>query len=676
MRTYSKETCLGTLSGLGLATLFMCLVAHCGSHEPGLAAADAGAEGGSSEFDPGRAISIPVKAAAGTTLTLPDGARLTIPPGALPTDLTLTVTVPTKQSAASTTFVYEFSPAGIALSSPATLVVPMQHLPSDQNLAFAFVSSIVNPIVNEGDEQTNWVLADVSGRDTASSTMSFQLHDFTVLYAIIAVDGQHRVYLVTDIPAQYLKPGDLLFTLTDYGVGPNWHPGHVAGFIGSGNPQGGPVDGIVEANGDKVVGSTLNDIDGGTLGLKNEPGHIYLGARRPTPALTSVQRAQVANFLLKQRGKGYALVGEQSVLGNGGGDPNAKFSCVGLCEAALQSAGSGTIPVFDRLTISTPLEQYLATQPVSDLEVCPGDNVEIPVYGVMVDAKSPLLFCTLRGWYTRTEPYMIIASSTPPGSSFTAQLLKGPQGYSQGYLLSWTPTPDQAGMTFSVGLHMDAQRVGCTVPWVDESVDRTLTLTVKSQADCATDAGIDSGPEAGTDGGSPGCLMEGHGCDLADASACCSNNCVLDYTGGLPGANPYCCLPPQSPCVAGGNTTLGDNGYCCPYLLGDAGAGANIVGCINNVCCVETGTTGCRYDSDCCSGLPCSPIPSWWPQTPGFDKACCLPDHSSCQINGQCCNQNCDTGQCCWSTGTTPSAYASTCSSCCSGACDGTGKCQ
>src|SRR5262249_30519071 len=157
----------------------------------------------------------------------------------------------------------------------ATLVVPMKPLPSDMDLVFAYVSSIVNPVADDGVETTNWVVADVRGRDEGAETMSFALHDFTFVYVAITVDPEHRTYLVTDIPARYLRAGDLLYTLTQIDSdGPDWQPGHVAGFVGKLglSAPSVPTERIVEANGSHVVSSTLS-------ALKSAPGHIYLGPR-------------------------------------------------------------------------------------------------------------------------------------------------------------------------------------------------------------------------------------------------------------------------------------------------------------------------------------------------------------------------------------------------------------
>ena len=173
-------------------------------------------------IDPGKSVTAAIKAAEGGSMTLPDGARLDIPPGALPRDLTITVRIPTKQSADSTSFTYVIEPPGVKLLAPATLTLTMNHFPTESDFVQAFLSSKVNPVVDVGREQTNWVVANATARDPDKRTMSFALPDFTALFAIISVDAEHRTYLVTDIPAAYLHRGDLLFTLTPFGAGPGW----------------------------------------------------------------------------------------------------------------------------------------------------------------------------------------------------------------------------------------------------------------------------------------------------------------------------------------------------------------------------------------------------------------------------------------------------------------------
>lgn len=411
--------------------------------------------------DPGRSVSQAITASQGGTMSLPDGATLTIPPGALPHDMTITVTVPTPQSASGPAYTYIVEPPGVVLATPGTLTVPVDPLPDANAFVFAYDSSAVNPVVSEGDEQSNWVELTETSRDDTAKTLTFAVNDFTVYYLMIAV-GEGS-YLVTDIPGPYLHPGDLLFTLTTYGSnGPNWRPGHVAGFVGTlGDPTASP-ERLVEADGSAVVSSTITS-------MATQVGHIYLGAARPHTPLTSGQGITAASFMVQQIGKKYALIGEQSIVG--APEDGTGFSCVGLTEAAMQVAGAGELNVLRRFSIPTPIEQFLRSDPVADIDVCPGDDVKIPVYGVVVDHRSVAKCTTFAGYYSTLEPYQITATSPPPGSTFLPAAGKG-------YAFEWIPTQSQAGTTFTLPLQMTATRAGCPAGTTTDTVNRTLTIRV------------------------------------------------------------------------------------------------------------------------------------------------------------------------------------------------------
>ncbi|MBI3327270.1 MAG: IPT/TIG domain-containing protein [Nitrospinae bacterium] len=410
--------------------------------------------------DPGITVRQFVRAGDSARLNLPDSARLDIPAGALAADTTVEVTVPTRQTAGSTDMVYKFGPPGTQLNKPATLTIPASGF-SDDQLVFVFVSSTLNPLVDVGSELTNWLPATVLSRDEAAGTVTLQLEHFSFWYATIAVDPENRTYLVADLPSKYLQPGDLLFTLNTYGNGPSWQPGHVAAFVGNGGDDTLPQDRIVEADGARVNSSTI-------AGLKGGGKDIYLGPRRMPGGLTPGQQAAVRDFLLRQRGKGYSLIGEQSLIGPDPSDPSSSYSCVGLAEAALQSVGKGTLNFFDRATVAAPLEQWLASAPIENIAVCPAEEVRIPMYGVVVDHRSAFVFCTYRGFYSRFEPYSITATTRPPGSDLKAGILEG----AHGYVFTWTPTPDQAGQTFNLALELQASRVKCTLTGLFDEVSR------------------------------------------------------------------------------------------------------------------------------------------------------------------------------------------------------------
>src|SRR5690606_339001 len=99
-------------------------------------------------------------------------------------------------------------------------------------------------------------------------------------------------YLVMDIPAQKLLPGDVLFALTkiDPTQGPNWGPGHVGILRRLANPSANvQFDGIVESTPDFVRSGRFDE-------FKVEYGHLYMGARRPRSQLTVAERKRAIDF--------------------------------------------------------------------------------------------------------------------------------------------------------------------------------------------------------------------------------------------------------------------------------------------------------------------------------------------------------------------------------------------
>lgn len=397
-----------------------------------------------------------VPAATGGTVHVPNGATLTIPPGAMAEDALIKVTVPADTDALHLADVYKLEPDGLTFSVPATLTIPLPvgaggaKDEAGNPRATVFLVSDLNAPFDAGSELALFDKAEVVAWDDVAGTLSVALDHFTFLVAYNQVD--ELAYLVTDIPPRYLEPADLFFTLTKVGFlgsfeqdGPNWAPGHVGVFA----PRAGRgVDRrfgrIVEATPPKVAESTLED-------FKAEPGHLFLGAHRVAGGLTPEQQKQAVSYLDAQRGKGYA-----AVLGQGNLAVDA-FSCVGLAESMLDSIGQGVLGVAQEALVSAPLELFRATAPVRELTLYAGEHLDFQVYGVVVDPASvgpapPLV--SPWDYYCACE-YEIAAGNLPSGATFTGTepLDHGPAG-SYTYRFSWTPGAQHAGQTFRVTLQM------------------------------------------------------------------------------------------------------------------------------------------------------------------------------------------------------------------------------
>lgn len=435
-----------------------------------------------------------VSAKLGSTLTLPDGAQLLIPPGALPYDATITFSTPTHPDVDSLTNYYQVEPS-MTLLKPATLVLPFQDdnpMVNDDQITVAS-SSVTLPTRDSSGELSNWADESdgVTDIDCTNHTVTVQLSHFSL--NMIWARVNEPAYLVVSVPARYMRPGDILICLTGgaiAGTGEghyNWFTGHAGLFCGANRPElAGKVvvDGhgaTVDSNPDVVesVGRGVSPGSVATFRPGFERDHIDLGPRR---APSSAPTETAVSFALAQLGKPYNLIGDGGVLLrelmriNGvtfipGFNPNG-YSCSGLVDAAYLRAGTPLATIPDRLAGAvTPRDIFLGTVPATDMTAKVGEMVQIPVIGVVTDPESagtwfPGGGTTLKGWYTDqrrktysgvTSSYTITASGLPAGATFT------PQGNGVGYLLSWTPsTAGSTTITFT--LNPDS-KAGFKMPW-------------------------------------------------------------------------------------------------------------------------------------------------------------------------------------------------------------------
>lgn len=396
-----------------------------------------------------------IPASSGGTLSLSDGASLSIPPGALAQDTMVTLTKPTAQTPASEVQTFFLSPEGLTLERPAELTiqfVPRSSEPGMTQISI-YISSQLNPTVTvPGSESCNWQLGEVVARDDENHTITLRLSHFSTLVAAVHVD--ENAYIVMDIPGKYLKSGDLLFALTNlspWADGPNWAPGHVGIYTGTrSRPPGNGNDGS------SIIESTTSDEPGrggvrrhALQRFKTDCGHLYMGARRASGgAISDSERDAMMSWLYAQLGKGYSYIGSGRIS-------EGSFSCVGLAECMLDQIDRGTVT--DSLSIATaPLEMFRRTVPVNSIIEDPGVRIEIPVYGVLVHPQSPYFGMTFRGWYTKSRndiSYSITASGLPEGATFAAS------GWGD-YKFVWTPQARHAGSYFWITFHMEAEPVG------------------------------------------------------------------------------------------------------------------------------------------------------------------------------------------------------------------------
>lgn len=361
-----------------------------------------------------------ISAESGGRVDIPDGGWLEVPPGALDHDQRITVKVPSPRPAYS--MVYKLEPSGLTFKKPVTIHSPLPSLPSGKPMPVTVIhASDLHPMVSAGNERTHWQYVTDTKLEPETKTMAASISHFSSVYYFYQVDEYG--YLVVDLPIRYLQAGDIVTTLTnrDETEGPDWNPGHI-GMVHEIAPSG-DVGVVIESTPPDGVGKS------GLSAFKTDYGHLYMGARRPGgPPLTPAERATILDFTQQQNGKGYNVVGQ-------GNYKLDAFSCVGLVEAALDVAGRGTIPWNGEFFAITPLEMFRATRPITDVRERVGKAVEIPVYGVTLDVRSPYVGTTMRGFYQRHYDYEIAASSKPEGSTFQGSP-------DSGYTFSWTPTVD------------------------------------------------------------------------------------------------------------------------------------------------------------------------------------------------------------------------------------------
>lgn len=412
--------------------------------------------------DAGIRLTAPIRAATGGQVELPGGASLSIPPGALAADTDITVVLPSRPLAGQHVLV--FGPSGLRFATPARLSLPVPAA-SDLNVMFAIHASALNPVVDAGSEKTNFEpLRSVARTGTH---VSFELEHFSFVNAVEAIDA--GAYLVTDIPGECLSPGDLLFYLTQLErTGQRqWRPGHVAMLVKddgghADNPRVRREPGLLVESGGSAGGVGFGTIDETRFAY----GHIYLGPYRHPDGLSPGQQEQVRQYLFSKLGRGYSLMGVQ-------GTPldllqDEAFSCVGLCDAALRAAGKGLIGFFNREYVSTPLEFFRQTVPVTEIEVKAGKRLEIPVYGVVVSngvaGNLPLAGQGLVD-YSRLVPYDVAPLKLPADASFLATQLPvsaAAGDVAPGYLFTWFPRQEQIGQVFELDLQLVTRRANLT----------------------------------------------------------------------------------------------------------------------------------------------------------------------------------------------------------------------
>lgn len=348
------------------------------------------------------------------------GTILNIPPGALAEDTVITMGQPENGPTLSEDGVslITLEPSGLTFDKDLSLTISYQDSP---DIYEEFLS-----VWTFNESTGDWEHTPSIFQDEVANTVRVAVTHFSLW--VTTVDAP--LYLVLEIPGKFLEPGDILYVLSEPG---RWLPGHVgiyshtSGATLTSDGQSYVVestiwDGATFRNGCPTKGGVrLQYMDEFMI----EAGHIYLGARS-TPYASSKDKLLARAYATYQEfeKKGYLLIGQGNLT-------QGCFSCVGLAEAAYDSAGVGIIPASLEVFQISPLQQFNRTTPIASIDVAVGENVRIPVKAVV---KVPF---PLGGDYYQYGGLLGLPNG-PSGSTF------------ENGVFTWTPTNADANQTYDM----------------------------------------------------------------------------------------------------------------------------------------------------------------------------------------------------------------------------------
>ena len=353
------------------------------------------------------------------------GAKIDIPQGALsvPTVIAMSGRRTTAGMMAKEQLAIQLEPSGLQFSVPAQMTVPYNTLGLKYNerLTAAILSGEAFEAIQLSISDGNHVKVEIP-------------HFSFVFFAPI-----NDVYLVLDIPPKYLTKGDILYALTRdnfLGSAIDWFPGHAGMHLGEGySLDNGTSYGertLIESSPNVVRLSNWDKFV--NLYEGNQRWHIYMGARRPN-GITTNARVQAASFAVSKLNKDWNLTG--------GDDPDSSdFSCVGLVEAAYESAQLDIVNEDDSPLIPLmPVEQFNATNPIGEISVKAGDPIAFKVRGVINRSRS---FDPCEDYSDDIDYYSVAVTNMPSGATFNNNVF------------SWTPGSHVVGHSFTVTFEVES----------------------------------------------------------------------------------------------------------------------------------------------------------------------------------------------------------------------------
>jgi hypothetical protein len=322
-----------------------------------------------------------ISAAAGGVVALGNGSTLEIPAGALAADTQITITQASADLRRVTGVLaaVELKPDGLKLSKPAKLTIKYtgDSTITPDDLAVVVLSGS-NPQMRSSGEVNPFAEVPATPAADGSTGLTAMIEHFS-WYSISFFPKLHFGPI---FPAKYLRPGDILYSLTN---ALNLRdatalPMHVGLFVGTGT------------EGDNVIESTLPSSDctpefleavdvhtySGKKGFVDLCGaHLFIGARRPNANVTLEQGLAAVQTAYMDRFKPYGIIGLND-LENGRGIIAGGISCVELVERAWEGAGVNIS--FTPKILLWPHDQFANTVPVTRIDVNLADGpVRIPL---------------------------------------------------------------------------------------------------------------------------------------------------------------------------------------------------------------------------------------------------------------------------------------------------------
>lgn len=370
---------------------------------------------------------------------------LSIPPGALTSPTEITVFTP--EEASLNDIRLGFEPDGLEFLKPVSLNVSLsQELFTTHALTSLWNVSELNDLVDVGSEKHRWKHLDNIEISPSGESISGEMDHFSTGLVLLGI--QRVAYMIIDLPGKYLRPGDGLFVMSagDAPTRYHWVPGHV-GIVNSVNPNDGTTNGGLMVLESTISGGISENVNGVQTNpmfrFKVTAGHLYMGARRPTePWITfsDTERQATVTFARSKLGDAYGYLGGINPFG---------WTCSELVEAAWDEAERGVFGLSD--FFPSPVEMYEKTNYISEITVSVGDEVKIPVYPVVIDKSSDVIYST--GFYRAGNPAAnatMLVGGTPDGSGWAVDLTHGYHART----FTWTPKASDAGTTVTLNFEM------------------------------------------------------------------------------------------------------------------------------------------------------------------------------------------------------------------------------